>query len=100
MSQGLRGPSSPNDMAAGILLVLIRGLFLWVLIPIGTFAWIATLPWSKSTIGNFLGWLDNNQIAVLQRGILRVGFPEPSYRWVHFRELQTVKHRIRFGDMA
>ena len=100
MNSNWRAPSSPNDPFAGVLLVLIRGLLLWVLIPLGTIAWLFSLPWSRCDPGNFLGWLDNNQIAVLQRYVLRIGFPRPGYAWVHFRDVRTVTHRIRFGDWA
>jgi hypothetical protein len=92
--------NSPNDPIAGFLLVLLRGILLWLLIPLGTVAWVLTLPFSRRGLGNFLGWLDYNMIALLQRTVFRVGYPEPSCRWVHFRDLSTVKHRIRFGDMA
>lgn len=73
---------------------------LWILIPVGTVAWAFTLPWSRCDLAIFLGWLDNNQIATLQRHVLRIGFPEPGYTWIRFRDMQTVEHRIRFGDWA
>lgn len=92
--------NTPNDPIAGVLLMLLRGLLLWLLIPLGTLAWIFSLPVSRSGWGNFLGWLDNNMIAALQQTIFRVGYPEPSCRWVRFRNRHSVKHRIRFGDMA
>ncbi|MBN9633612.1 MAG: hypothetical protein J0I18_23940 [Actinobacteria bacterium] len=91
---------TPNDPIAGVLLVLLRGLLLWLLIPLGTVAWILTHWVSRTGLGNFLGWLDNNMIAVLQRTVFRVGFPEPSCRWVRFRNIRSVKHRIRFGYLA
>ncbi len=93
-------PSTPNDPFAGVLLLLIRGILLWLLVPIGLIIWPFSLPWSECGPGNFLGWLDNNQIAALQRYVLRPGFPEPQCEWVHFRDIKAVSHRIRFGDWA
>jgi hypothetical protein len=91
--------ASDNSIAGGILLVLIRGLLLWVLIPVGSVAWALTVPWSRASLTAFLGWLDNNQIFLLQRTILRPAFPSPSVQWIRFKDAADATHRIRFGDM-
>lgn len=87
-----------NDAAAGLLLVLIRGVLLWALVPIGFVCWVLTVALVRVPLPQFLGWLDNNLVFLLQRGPLRVGFPEPSVSWVYVRDIATVQHRIRWSQ--
>ena len=56
-----------GDVGALALLV-IRGLLLWILIPVGLVLWLFIFGWSARVgLGTFLGWLDLNLTVALQR---------------------------------
>ncbi|ANJ28384.1 hypothetical protein ATC03_18450 [Agromyces aureus] len=84
-------------MAAFALLV-IRGVLLWILIPVGFVLWLVIFGWSARVgLGNFLGWLDLNLTAALQRAL---GLPTRTTgtlrkeEFVPMRLMQMVTHRI------
>jgi hypothetical protein len=52
-------------------LMVVRGLLLWILIPVGFLLWLL-FGWILGVApGQFLGWLDLNLIATLQRVLIR-----------------------------
>jgi hypothetical protein len=79
---------------AGIVLLLVRGILLWIAVPLGTIAWLVTLARIRRPLGQFLGWVDANLIALLERTILRPLFPSPTQEWVAARDMRGVSHRI------
>jgi hypothetical protein len=77
----------------------IRGLLLWAVIPLAVLSWVILLPMLRGRAGlaRFLGWVDLNLIAALERSILRPLIRDPA-NWVPIGELSNVRHRIRLTD--
>jgi hypothetical protein len=91
------------SIAAGFVLLLVRGLLLWLLVPLALLVWVLGWPWWRHqgvSIGAFLGWLDLNLIALLQRTLLRPLFRATRRPWVPVSEAHEVDHRIAFLDPA
>jgi hypothetical protein len=66
---------------AGVVLLLVRGLLLWLVIPIASLVWLVLCVWLlRKGVGlrQFLGWVDLNSVAFLQRSILRPFVPSPA----------------------
>ena len=86
-----------GDMALFALLV-VRGLLLWILVPMGFVLWLLVFGWSARVgLGAFLGWLDLNLAAALQRVMLRPingQLPLPRVEFVPMRLVQSVSHRV------
>lgn len=85
-----------------LLFLVIHGVVLWVLVPLGTVAWALGSPWLVGrhvSLGKFLGWLDLNFSASLVRGLLSPGFRGTSLTWVSPREMRSVTHRVGFLDL-
>ena len=83
---------------AWVLLFVLRGLLLWIVIPLGILAWLVSVAWTRRSLGAFLGWLDFNLIALLGSTILRPIFPQPM-RMVALREMDHLKHRVGTSDL-
>ena len=69
-------------MAAGVAVLLVRGVLLWVVVPLAVASWLLlaiVLRRRGVTLGKFLGWVDLNLVAFLGRTILRpiVRAPDP-----------------------
>lgn len=93
------GPSREALGAMGaIALLLVRGLLLWIMIPIGIMLWLLIFGWSARVgLGTFLGWLDLNLVAALQRVLLHPVGGQSSMQKVEFvpvRQVQAVSHRL------
>ena len=89
-------------LVGGMLLLLIRGVFLWVLIPMMLIVWVLGFPhWKRVhvTVGHLVGWADLNLAATLQRTVLRPCFSSP-IPWVPVSQMPHVKHRVGFSDPA
>lgn len=59
------------NVLASFALLFVRGVSLWLLIPLGAIFWVAALPWvlrHSTSFGQFLGWLDLNYCIALERG--------------------------------
>jgi hypothetical protein len=87
-------------VAAGVTLLLLRGVLLWVVIPVATCVWmiIRTVGRHRQLgLGQFLGWADLNLTAGLQRTALRPLFATPA-RWTAWSEVGNVTHRVRLLD--
>ena len=98
-AQTMHGPTREalGDLSA-LALLLVRGILLWIIIPIGFALWLLALSWTvRPGLGEFLGWLDLNLIAALHRAMVR---PLNGSRaeFVPARLIQTVTHRIHVVD--
>ena len=82
-------------------LLVVRGLLLWVVIPLGFIAWLL-LGWVRGVgPGQFLGWVDLNLIAALQRLLVRRvngEWPMPRVDFVPIGKLRSVRHRVSVLD--
>ena len=88
---------------AKLVLLVIRGVLLWLVIPLGLVLWLVTFQWIGKravTLGAFLGWLDNNLVYLLQRGLLRPWFPVATVTWIRARDRSRTIHRVRGMDLA
>lgn len=91
------GISKENDPLALLVLLFIRGVLLWLLVPLGFVVWVLGAVWligRGATLGKFLGWLDSNFIIILERTLLRPFFAEPTHPWVPFADIAGVTHRV------
>ena len=89
-------------MIAGLALLILRGILLWIVIPLGFLAWVILTPWlhaRRVTLGQFLGWDDNNLVAALERSVLRPLFRQPPQPWIPARDIERVQHRIGKLDL-
>ena len=85
-----------------LALLCLRGVLLWVVVPLGSLAWLAGWPaWHRRRVklAQFLGWLDLNLIAVLERSLLRPFVKDPLAR-VPLARAHEVTHRISSMDLA
>lgn len=95
-----RSPELRFRIFTGLILLLIRGVVLWLLIPLVSLFWIfGWFYWRRRrvSLGQMLGWADINLIAAIQRGLLRPLIRYPSV-WTPISELPTTTHRIRCID--
>ncbi len=82
---------------AAVTLLVTRGILLWLVIPFGFISWICASRWMRVrqvSLGQFLGWVDNNLVAGLQRSALRPLFRDPPQPWVRVRDIPHVRRRI------
>ena len=89
-------------MVAGLALLCLRGVLLWIVIPLAVLAWIpvsARLRRRGVKLGQFLGWADLNLMAFLERTILRPLFRFP-IQWTPMRVMPEVTHRVGALDLA
>ncbi|UOQ90856.1 hypothetical protein MUN74_08140 [Agromyces endophyticus] len=84
---------------AQLLLLVIRGILLWVMVPAGVLSWMVLGPMTNASLGACLGWFDLNLIAFVQRGLLRLVIRDPQAKWVPLAEMRATKHRIVFLGM-
>jgi hypothetical protein len=81
------------------LIVILHGLFMWIVVPFGVVAWVLVHTWlQKADFGECLGWYDLNLVAFLQRVLLRPITREPSARWVPVGKMTEVTHRVWLFD--
>jgi len=92
----------PRSVCGGLLLLLIRGGLLWVVIPLSFGWWCCAWPFLRRRqvrLAQFLGWVDLNLVAGIERTVLR-----PLIRvrrdWTPASAMSTVSHRIGFLDIA
>jgi hypothetical protein len=101
VSQAHRGQTRLPVLVA-LLLLAIRGVLLWLLVPLALLWWVVAWPVLRRRsvrLAQLLGWADLNLVAAIERSILRplIGSPLP---WVPASELSAVTHRIGFTDPA
>jgi hypothetical protein len=91
-----------NSVVGGLALLFIRGVLLWVVVPLSTIVWVfGALGFRRRgvTLAHFLGWVDLNLIACLQRTVLRPFFRSP-VPWVPGNAMPQVTHRLLWADPA
>lgn len=87
--------------ARWFVLLVVRGLLLWVLIPVGLTVWLLVGWIVDVRLGAVLGLLDLNLIAALQRVLVLQRSGDESTRYTKFipmRSLPSVEHRIGLLD--
>jgi hypothetical protein len=90
----------PVPVVSGLMLLILRGILLWIVIPLATLAWLPagySLHRRGVSLGQFLGWVDLNLVACLERSILRPLFRAP-LPWVPARSMAEVTHRVTWLD--
>jgi len=85
-----------------LLLLLVRGVLLWLVIPATFVWWLAAWPVLRRRgvrLVQLIGWVDLNLIAAIERSILRplVASPLP---WTPAKALPYISHRIGLLDLA
>jgi hypothetical protein len=91
-----------TSVPAGVALLLVRGVLLWIVVPLAFVCWLLlAIPLRRRgvTLGKFLGWVDLNLVAFLGRTILRPIVRRP-LNWVPVSEMPEVRHRLRAQDPA
>jgi len=91
-------PGTPAlGFVAGLCLLVARGILLWVVVPLGFVTWLCLIPWVRARripLGQFLGWVDINLVAGLERTVLRPLFRHPPTSWIRRRDIEQVRHRL------
>ena len=63
------------EIVGGLLLMFIRGILLWLVIPIAFLAWVLVHGWAQHTrLRHALAWYDFNTVSLLMNGPLRLMF--------------------------
>jgi hypothetical protein len=89
-------------MLVGLLLVLIRGLLLWLVVPAAVLGWLVAWPLLRRRqvrMGQFLGWVDLNLVAWIEHTILRAAIRSPR-AWTPAIAMPAIKHRIGWSHPA
>jgi len=103
---GARREDRREAVAFGIVLV-VRGLVLWVLIPVTLVLWVALTParWlvhrrDRPRLRQYVTWADMTLVASLECGPLRplVSRPERFPRWP--RQRAEPPYRVGISDLA
>ncbi|MFF2271260.1 hypothetical protein ACFVTX_03250 [Agromyces sp. NPDC058136] len=77
-----------------LVMLLVRGLLLWVVIPLAAVSWVALGPITTASLGACIGWFDLNLYVLLQRVVVRPLTQEAALAWVPLAEMKTTEHRI------
>ena len=94
--------NSKSGFFSGFVLLTVRGVLLWVVLPLGCAAWVLVAPWLHKRgikFGQFLGWIDINLIVLVQRSLLRPFYRKPAPLWVPATEMSGVEHRVGMVDL-
>ena len=94
--------NSSSGFFSGFLLLTVRGVLLWVVLPLGCAAWVLVAPWLHRRgikFGQFLGWIDINLVVLVQRSLLRPFYRKAAPPWVPATEMSGVKHRVGMIDL-
>ena len=94
--------NSSSGFFSGFVLLTVRGVLLWVVLPLGCAAWVLIAPWLHKRgikFGQFLGWIDINLIVLVQRSLLRPFYRKAAPPWVPATEMWGVKHRVGMIDL-
>ena len=95
---------SRKALAAGALFLFlcVRGILLWLVIPIAFCAWLVMLlsrPMSRQphlALGKVVGWADLNLSAAISQALLRpLGHGIPFAPWA---DVDKVKHSVDWAD--
>jgi len=88
----------PLSGPVAILLLVVRGVLLWLLVPIAFLTWLVAMSWrtsARAPLGQCVGWFDLNLYAVLPCYVFGPLIPEPSLRYIPWRRMPQVTHRVR-----
>lgn len=77
-----------------LVLLIVRGLLLWALVPLAALAWIVLGPLTGAALGACVGWVDLNLTALLHRIVAAPITGEPSPRLVPLARMATTEHRF------
>lgn len=95
-----RPPTLPDVPA--FILAIVRGLALYLLIPLAFVFWIVAFLWifrySKS-LPQFITWVDYNFCVSLIRGPLRPLIPEPRAELLPLRRIKEMTDRTKLVDL-
>lgn len=89
------------SFVGGLTLLFLHGFLMWIVIPLAFFTWLPAWFWLHrrgASLGQFLGWVDLNLTACLERTILRPLFPAP-LPWVPARSMVDIRHRVNPLDL-
>ena len=92
---------SKSGFLARILLLTVRGVLLWVVLPMGCITWVLGAPRLHKRgikIGQFLGGIDVNLIALIQHSLLCPFYRDSAQPWLSAREISRVVHRVGLMD--
>lgn len=98
----------PPDLPAlpALLLIFIRGVALWLLVPLAFLFWTLAFLWIfrySRSLPQFVSWVDFNFGVALLRGPLRPLVPEQHLDWLplsRIRELTARTGRNEFWDFT
>jgi hypothetical protein len=94
--------SDHDSAGVGFLVLVVRGVLLWLTVPAATIIWVLIWPVirrNRVRIRVFLGSVDLNRIAALHRSVFRP-LTTNSLRWRPWDELPDVTHRVGLIDPA
>jgi hypothetical protein len=98
MSQNPEPPRASLSLPAGLLVLLSRGVLLWLVVPIAFITWLFALSWrrtARATLGECVGWFDVNLVAFLQTFVFSPLIPEPLAHYLPWSEMRGLLHRTR-----
>ena len=84
-----------------VLLISIRAILLWFVVPLGLLASLIFNSWRMKqgvSVKQFLGWIDINFILVLERSGLQPFFSKRTQPWTALKNASKVEHRIGVFD--
>lgn len=79
-----------------LVALFLRGLLLWVMVPVAALSWIVLAPLTAASLGACVGWFDLNLVVLLQRIVFLPLTREPPLAWVPLSKMRTTEHRFRF----
>lgn len=94
-------PKLPNATAIGLfVLVCVRSVLLWFVVPIGFVIWLVGLVWlwGNLPLRAFVRWADWSVSVALCRSILRPLMREPLPTWVPLRDATKMGNRVKFME--
>ncbi|GAA2237756.1 hypothetical protein N1031_11725 [Herbiconiux moechotypicola] len=94
MSRGVPEKRTAQKVAATGVLAVVHGVLLWVVLPLAFVSWFVVVPFivrRSRSLPQYLGWVDVNVIAALQRIIPAAGTKRIAF--VSLRDISTVAHR-------
>jgi hypothetical protein len=100
MASGPAAGSVPRRIVGKLVLLAVRGLLLWLIVPPALLLWpFLVVPLRKRGVrlGQFLGWLDLNLISAIQRSLGQPFFDTP-IPWTPLSAAAGLSHRIHMLD--
>jgi hypothetical protein len=89
-----------NSVVGGLLVLVVRGVLLWIVMPVALVVWPFIRVSQRSarvTFGQYLGWVDLNLIACVQRIATPLLVRHP-IAWTSARDMSEITHRLRATD--